>query len=252
MKLATWNVNGIRSVLNKGALQQYLESSKPDIVCLQEVKALREDVDFDFWSYDYHVYWNAASKKGYSGTAILTKIEPLTVTYGIGREEHDGEGRVITVEFEHYYLVTVYTPNAKRDLSRLAYREQWEDDFLAYICQLEQQKPVIFCGDLNVAHQEIDLANPKSNTKNAGFTIEERRKFEQVLSAGYVDAFRYVYPDKIGAYTWWSYMAQARQRNIGWRIDYFIVSEKWSAHIQDVLIRSEIIGSDHCPVELLV
>lgn len=252
MKLATWNVNGIRSVLNKGALQQYLESSKPDIVCLQEVKALREDVDFDFWRYDYHVYWNAASKKGYSGTAILTKIEPLTVTYGIGREEHDGEGRVITVEFEHYYLVTVYTPNAKRDLSRLAYREQWEDDFLAYICQLEQQKPVIFCGDLNVAHQEIDLANPKSNTKNAGFTIEERRKFEQVLSAGYVDAFRYVYPDKIGAYTWWSYMAQARQRNIGWRIDYFIVSEKWSAHIQDVLIRSEIIGSDHCPVELIV
>lgn len=250
IKLASWNVNGIRSVLNKGALQSYLDDSNPDIICLQETKAQEDQVDFDFRELGYYEYWNSAVRKGYSGTAIFTKIKPLSVTYGIGIEDHDQEGRVITLEFADYYLVTVYTPNAKRDLTRLEYRQVWEDDFLAYLNTLNAVKPIVFCGDLNVAHQEIDLANPKTNTKNAGFTIEERTKFSQVIEAGYVDVFRYRNPEVTGAYTWWSYMNKARQRNVGWRIDYFVVSPNIIDRIHDVKIRPEVMGSDHCPIEL--
>ncbi|MGY3813944.1 exodeoxyribonuclease III [Globicatella sulfidifaciens] len=250
MKLASWNVNGIRSVLNKGALQSYLDESNPDIICLQETKAQEDQVDFDFGELGYYEYWNSAVRKGYSGTAIFTKIKPLSVTYGIGIEDHDQEGRVITLEFADYYLVTVYTPNAKRDLTRLEYRQVWEDDFLAYLNTLNSVKPIMFCGDLNVAHQEIDLANPKTNTKNAGFTIEERTKFSQVIEAGYVDVFRYRNPEVTGAYTWWSYMNKARQRNVGWRIDYFVVSPNIIDRIHDVKIRPEVMGSDHCPIEI--
>ncbi|SJZ30327.1 exodeoxyribonuclease-3 [Globicatella sulfidifaciens DSM 15739] len=250
IKLASWNVNGIRSVLNKGALQSYLDESNPDIICLQETKAQEDQVDFDFGELGYYEYWNSAVRKGYSGTAIFTKIKPLSVTYGIGIEDHDQEGRVITLEFADYYLVTVYTPNAKRDLTRLEYRQVWEDDFLAYLNTLNSVKPIMFCGDLNVAHQEIDLANPKTNTKNAGFTIEERTKFSQVIEAGYVDVFRYRNPEVTGAYTWWSYMNKARQRNVGWRIDYFVVSPNIIDRIHDVKIRPEVMGSDHCPIEI--
>ncbi|MGX7075046.1 exodeoxyribonuclease III [Globicatella sanguinis] len=250
MKLASWNVNGIRSVLNKGALQSYLDESNPDIICLQETKAQEDQVDFDFSELGYYEYWNSAVRKGYSGTAIFTKIKPLSVTYGIGIEDHDQEGRVITLEFADYYLVTVYTPNAKRDLTRLEYRQVWEDDFLAYLNTLNAVKPIVLCGDLNVAHQEIDLANPKTNTKNAGFTIEERTKFSQVIEAGYVDVFRYRNPEVTGAYTWWSYMNKARHRNVGWRIDYFVVSPNIIDRIHDVKIRPEVMGSDHCPIEL--
>lgn len=252
MKLATWNVNGIRSVLNKGALQEYVLESNPDILCLQETKAQQDQVELGMEFSEYDVYFNSAVKKGYSGTAIFTKVKPLSVTYGIGIEEHDQEGRVITAEFEKFYLVTVYTPNAKRDLSRLAYRQVWEDDFLAYIKKLEETKPVIFCGDLNVAHKEIDLANPKTNVNNAGFTKEERAKFDQVVASGLVDAFRYLHPDAVGAYSWWSYMGGARARNIGWRIDYFVVSEVLAPLLKEVDIRSDVTGSDHCPVEIEV
>ena len=252
MKLATWNVNGIRSVLNKGALQEYVLESNPDILCLQETKAQQEQVELGMEFSEYDVYFNSAVKKGYSGTAIFTKVKPLSVTYGIGIEEHDQEGRVITAEFEKFYLVTVYTPNAKRDLSRLAYRQVWEDDFLAYIKKLEETKPVIFCGDLNVAHKEIDLANPKTNVNNAGFTKEERAKFDQVVASGLVDAFRYLHPDTVGTYSWWSYMGGARARNIGWRIDYFVVSEELAPLLKEVDIRSDVTGSDHCPVEIEV
>lgn len=252
MKLATWNVNGIRSVLNKGALQEYVLESNPDILCLQETKAQQDQVELGMEFSEYDVYFNSAVKKGYSGTAIFTKVKPLSVTYGIGIEEHDQEGRVITAEFEKFYLVTVYTPNAKRDLSRLAYRQVWEDDFLAYIKKLEETKPVIFCGDLNVAHKEIDLANPKTNVNNAGFTKEERAKFDQVVANGLVDAFRYLHPDIVGAYSWWSYMGGARARNIGWRIDYFVVSEALAPLLKEVDIRSDVTGSDHCPVEIEV
>ena len=252
MKLATWNVNGIRSVLNKGALQEYVLESNPDILCLQETKAQQEHVELGMEFSEYDVYFNSAVKKGYSGTAIFTKVKPLSVTYGIGIEEHDQEGRVITAEFEKFYLVTVYTPNAKRDLSRLAYRQVWEDDFLAYIKKLEETKPVIFCGDLNVAHKEIDLANPKTNVNNAGFTKEERAKFDQVVASGLVDAFRYLHPDAVGAYSWWSYMGGARARNIGWRIDYFVVSKSLAPLLKEVDIRSDVTGSDHCPVEIEV
>ena len=250
MKLTTWNVNGIRSVLNKGALQEYVLEAQPDILCLQETKAQPEQVDLGMEFAGYHAYWNSAVKKGYSGTAIFTKEEPISVQYGLGIEEHDQEGRVITAEYADYYLVTVYTPNAKRDLTRLSYRQVWEDDFLAFIKKLEETKPVIFCGDLNVAHKEIDLANPKTNTKNAGFTKEEREKFDQIVENGLVDAFRYRYPDTVGAYTWWSYMGGARARNIGWRIDYFVVSEVLTSRIQEVKIRADVTGSDHCPVEM--
>ena len=252
MKLATWNVNGIRSVLNKGALQEYVLESNPDILCLQETKAQQDQVELGMEFSEYDVYFNSAVKKGYSGTAIFTKVKPLSVTYGIGIEEHDQEGRVITAEFEKFYLVTVYTPNAKRDLSRLAYRQVWEDDFLAYIKKLEETKPVIFCGDLNVAHKEIDLANPKTNVNNAGFTKEERAKFDQVVASGLVDAFRYLHPDAVGAYSWWSYMGGARARNIGWRIDYFVVSEALAPLLKEADIRSDVTGSDHCPVEIEV
>ena len=252
MKLATWNVNGIRSVLNKGALQEYVLESNPDILCLQETKAQQELVELGMGFSEYDVYFNSAVKKGYSGTAIFTKVKPLSVTYGIGIDEHDQEGRVITAEFEKFYLVTVYTPNAKRDLSRLAYRQVWEDDFLAYIKKLEETKPVIFCGDLNVAHKEIDLANPKTNVNNAGFTKEERAKFDQVVASGLVDAFRYLHPDAVGAYSWWSYMGGARARNIGWRIDYFVVSKSLAPLLKEVDIRSDVTGSDHCPVEIEV
>ena len=250
MKLTTWNVNGIRSVLNKGALQEYVLEAQPDILCLQETKAQPEQVDLGMEFEGYHAYWNSAVKKGYSGTAIFTKEEPISVQYGLGIEEHDQEGRVITAEYADYYLVTVYTPNAKRDLTRLSYRQVWEDDFLAFIKKLEETKPVIFCGDLNVAHKEIDLANPKTNTKNAGFTKEEREKFDQIVENGLVDVFRYRYPDTVGAYTWWSYMGGARARNIGWRIDYFVVSEVLTSRIQEVKIRADVTGSDHCPVEM--
>ena len=252
MKLATWNVNGMRSVLNKGALQEYVLESNPDILCLQETKAQQDQVELGMEFSEYDVYFNSAVKKGYSGTAIFTKVKPLSVTYGIGIEEHDQEGRVITAEFEKFYLVTVYTPNAKRDLSRLAYRQVWEDDFLAYIKKLEETKPVIFCGDLNVAHKEIDLANPKTNVNNAGFTKEERAKFDQVVASGLVDAFRYLHPDAVGAYSWWSYMGGARARNIGWRIDYFVVSKSLAPLLKEVDIRSDVTGSDHCPVEIEV
>ena len=250
MKLTTWNVNGIRSVLNKGALQEYVLEAQPDVLCLQETKAQPEQVDLGMEFAGYHTYWNSAVKKGYSGTAIFTKEEPISVQYGLGIEEHDQEGRVITAEYADYYLVTVYTPNAKRDLTRLSYRQVWEDDFLAFIKKLEETKPVIFCGDLNVAHKEIDLANPKTNTKNAGFTKEEREKFDQIVENGLVDVFRYRYPDTVGAYTWWSYMGGARARNIGWRIDYFVVSKVLTSRIQEVKIRADVTGSDHCPVEM--
>lgn len=250
MKLATWNVNGIRSVLNKGALQEYVLESNPDILCLQETKAQQDQVELGMEFSEYEVFFNSAVKKGYSGTAIFTKEKPLSVEYGIGIEEHDQEGRVITAEYEKFYLVTVYTPNAKRDLSRLEYRQVWEDDFLAFIKKLEETKPVIFCGDLNVAHKEIDLANPKTNTMNAGFTKEERAKFDQVVNNDLVDAFRYLYPDTVGAYSWWSYMGGARTRNVGWRIDYFVISQPLTALLQEVKIRSDVTGSDHCPVEM--
>ena len=252
MKLATWNVNGIRSVLNKGALQEYVLESNPDILCLQETKAQQDQVELGIEFSEYEVFFNSAVKKGYSGTAIFTKEKPLSVEYGIGIEEHDQEGRVITAEYEKFYLVTVYTPNAKRDLSRLEYRQVWEDDFLAFIKKLEETKPVIFCGDLNVAHKEIDLANPKTNTMNAGFTKEERAKFDQVVNNDLVDAFRYLYPDTLGAYSWWSYMGGARDRNVGWRIDYFVISQPLTAFLQEVKIRSDVTGSDHCPVEMKI
>ncbi|MBR7927878.1 exodeoxyribonuclease III [Aerococcaceae bacterium zg-ZUI334] len=250
MKLISWNVNGIRSVLNKEALQSLLSEHNPDILCLQETKAQAEQVEFDFQALGYSAYWSSAVKKGYSGTAILTKIPPLSVAYGIGIEAHDQEGRVITLEFEHCYLVTVYTPNAKRDLSRLTYRQQWEDDFLVYIQQLNQVKPVVFCGDLNVAHQAIDLANPQSNQRNAGFTVEEREKMAAVLNAGFTDSFRYLNPEVTGAYTWWSYMNKARERNIGWRIDYFIIANQMIDLMESAMILPEVTGSDHCPVQL--
>ena len=252
MKLATWNVNGIRSVLNKGALQEYVLESNPDILCLQETKAQQDQVELGMEFSEYEVFFNSAVKKGYSGTAIFTKEKPLSVEYGIGIEEHDQEGRVITAEYEKFYLVTVYTPNAKRDLTRLEYRQVWEDDFLAFIKKLEETKPVIFCGDLNVAHKEIDLANPKTNTMNAGFTKEERAKFDQVVNNDLVDAFRYLYPDALGAYSWWSYMGGARARNVGWRIDYFVISQSLTALLQEVKIRSDVTGSDHCPVEMKI
>lgn len=250
IKLTTWNVNGIRSVLTKGALQVYLKENTPDIICLQETKAHKEQVNYDFKALGYDTYWNSAIKKGYSGTAIFTKIKPLSVSYGMNHEMHDQEGRVITLEFDTYYLVTVYTPNSKRDLTRLVYRQEWEDVFLSYIDHLNVKKPVIFCGDLNVAHQEIDLANPKTNMRNAGFTIEERTKFSQVVKHGYIDVFRHFNPEVAGAYSWWSYMNKARERNIGWRIDYFVVSPALIDKIKDVKIRSDVMGSDHCPVEI--
>ena len=247
MKLITWNVNGLRACMNKG-FADFMTAAGADIVCVQETKMQREQASFDFPG--YHEYWNSAVKKGYSGTAVFSKTEPLSVTYGLGQEEHDQEGRVITAEYPDFYLVNVYTPNSQRGLTRLEYRMQWEDVFQDYCAGLARKKPVIVCGDLNVAAQPIDLKNPDSNHKNAGFTDEERAKFQQFLDLGFVDSFRSLYPDKEGAYTWWSYMFKARERNAGWRIDYFLVSQNGKDRIQDVIIHNEVMGSDHCPVEL--
>lgn len=247
MKLITWNVNGLRACMNKG-FADFMTAAGADIVCVQETKMQREQASFDFPG--YHEYWNSAVKKGYSGTAVFSKTEPLSVTYGLGQEEHDQEGRVITAEYPDFYLVNVYTPNSQRGLTRLEYRMQWEDVFQDYCAGLARKKPVIVCGDLNVAAQPIDLKNPDSNHKNAGVTDEERAKFQQFLDHGFVDSFRSLYPDKEGAYTWWSYMFKARERNAGWRIDYFLVSQNGKDRIQDVIIHNEVMGSDHCPVEL--
>ena len=247
MKLISWNVNGLRACVGKNFMEDF-KKLDADIFCLQETKLQEGQIALDLPG--YHQYWNYAEKKGYSGTAVFTRKEPLSVAYGIGVEEHDHEGRVITLEFEDSYLVTVYTPNSQDGLKRLDYRMQWEDDFLAYIKSLDEKKPVIYCGDLNVAHQEIDLKNPKTNRKNAGFTDEERSKMTTVLTSGFVDTFRYFYPDAEGVYSWWSYRFRAREKNAGWRIDYFIVSERLKDRLEDASIHTEIFGSDHCPVEL--
>ena len=249
MKFISWNVNGIRACVKKGFLDFFNEVDA-DVFCLQETKLQEGQIELDLEG--YHQYWNYAEKKGYSGTAVFTKIEPKSVSYGLGIEEHDTEGRVITVEYEDYYLVNVYTPNSQRGLLRLDYRMKWEDDFRQHLKDLESKKPVILCGDLNVAHKEIDLKNPSTNRKNAGFSDEEREKMTTLLDSGFVDSFRYFYPDKEEAYTWWSYMRQSRDRNVGWRIDYFIVSEVLKDKMESVKIHSEILGSDHCPVELKI
>ena len=244
-KYISWNVNGLRAVIKKGFLE-YIEEQNPDIIGLQEIKLSEGQLDLEIPG--YNMYYNYAERKGYSGTAIFTKEKPINVTYGIGIEEHDNEGRVITAEFSEYYFVTVYTPNSKDKLLRLDYRMIWEDEFLKYLKNLEKSKPVIVCGDLNVAHKEIDLKNPKTNTRNPGFTIEERNKFTNLLDSGFIDTFRYFYPDKEFAYSWWSYRGNARKNNTGWRIDYFCVSESLKNRITDAEIQSNIEGSDHCPV----
>ncbi len=247
MKLISWNVNGLRAVMNKG-FKEFFESIDADAICLQETKL--QEGQIEFAPEGYYTYWNSAVKKGYSGTVIFTKAKPINVTYGIGIEEHDQEGRVITAEYEGFYLVDCYTPNSQRELTRLDYRMKWEDDFRKYLEELNQKKPVILCGDLNVAHNEIDLKNPKTNRHNAGFTDEERNKMTELLGAGFTDSFRYLYPDKTDIYSWWSYMFHAREKNAGWRIDYFIVSDSIKDKIKDSKILTEIMGSDHCPVEL--
>lgn len=247
MKLVSWNVNGLRACLTKG-FEDSVKELEADILCLQETKLQAGQIDLKLK--DYHDYWNYAEKKGYSGTAVFTKEKPLTVSYGIGIDEHDKEGRVITLEFDRFYLVNVYTPNAKRGLERLDYRMKWEDDFREYLKSLDEKKPVLMCGDLNVAHKEIDLKNPKPNRRNAGFTDEERGKLTELLNAGFTDSYRHFYPDKEGAYSWWSYMGRAREKNTGWRIDYFIVSEKFKENLRDACIYPQIMGSDHCPVGL--
>lgn len=247
MKLISWNVNGLRACVQKGFLE-YFKEADADIFCLQETKMQPGQLELELPG--YHQYWNSAEKKGYSGTAVFTRKEPLEVTYGIGVEEHDHEGRVITAEYEEFFVITVYVPNSQRELTRLEYRMQWEEAFLKYLKKLEEKKPVIYCGDLNVAHQEIDLKNPKTNRRNAGFTDEERNCFGKVLENGFVDTFRYFYPDQRDAYSWWSYMGQARAKNVGWRIDYFVVSEILRDRLEDAKIHSEVLGSDHCPVEL--
>ena len=246
MKLISWNVNGIRACLKKGFLDFFKEVNA-DIFCLQETKCQQGQVELEIEGYTS--YWNSAEKKGYSGTAVFTKKKPLNVTYGIGKEEHDKEGRVITLEFENFYLVTNYTPNAKRELERLDYRMIWEDEIRKYLLNLNKTKPVIMCGDLNVAHEEIDLKNPKTNRGNAGFTDEEREKMTELLNAGFTDSFRYLYPEK-QEYSWWSYMGHAREKNIGWRIDYFITSKDIKKNIKEATIYSEVLGSDHCPIGL--
>ncbi|OZI11108.1 exodeoxyribonuclease III [Bacillaceae bacterium SAS-127] len=247
MKLVSWNVNGLRACVKKGFLD-YFHEVDADIFCLQETKLQEGQIDLELKGYEQ--YWNYAEKKGYSGTAIFTKQRPLSVSYGVGSNEDEVEGRIITLEFEEFYLVNVYTPNAKRDLSRLAERLEWEEEMRAYLKQLDEAKPVILCGDLNVAHQEIDLKNDKTNRGNSGFTDEERGKMTRLLEAGFVDSFRYFYPDTTDAYSWWSYMNKVRERNIGWRIDYFIVSERLTAKLQEASIHAHVLGSDHCPVVL--
>ena len=247
MKLISWNVNGLRACVQKGFLDIFKELNA-DMFCIQESKLQEGQISLELEG--YHQYWNYAIKKGYSGTAIFTRREPMSVAYGIGIEEHDQEGRVITLEFAEFYLVTVYTPNSQSELARLDYRMRWEDAFLSYLKGLEEKKPVVFCGDLNVAHKEIDLKNPKTNRKNAGFTDEERGKFSTLLGQGFIDTYRYFYPDQEGIYSWWSYRFQARKKNAGWRIDYFCVSESLKEKLVDAKIHTEIMGSDHCPVEL--
>ena len=247
MKCISWNVNGIRACVKKGFLDFFKEADA-DIFCIQESKMQEGQLDLELDGYEQ--YWNYAVKKGYSGTAVFTKERPLAVTYGMAMEEHDQEGRVITLEYENFYFVTVYTPNSQSELARLDYRMTWEDDFLAYLKGLEEKKPVIFCGDLNVAHKEIDLKNPKTNRKNAGFTDEERGKFTDLLAAGFTDTFRYLYPDVEGVYSWWSYRFSARAKNAGWRIDYFCVSDCLKDKIEDAKILTDVMGSDHCPIEL--
>ncbi len=247
MKLISWNVNGLRACVEKGFLDFFREVDA-DVFCVQETKLQEGQIDLELPG--YYQYWNYAEKKGYSGTALFTKTEPISVTYGIGVAEHDKEGRVITAEFEEYFVVTVYTPNSQRELTRLAYRMEWEAAFLAYIKTLEERKPVIFCGDLNVAHKEIDLKNPKTNHKSAGFTDEERACFDKVVESGFVDTYRYFYPDKENIYSWWSYMFQARSKNVGWRIDYFVASGTLKDKLAGADIHTGILGSDHCPVEL--
>ena len=247
MKLVSWNVNGIRACVGKGFLE-YFKEVDADIFCIQESKLQEGQIDLDLDG--YHQYWNYAVKKGYSGTAVFTRKEPLSVQYGIGIEEHDQEGRVITLEFEEFYLITVYTPNSKRELERLDYRMVWEEAFKNHLKKLDANKPLIICGDLNVAHKEIDLKNPSTNRRNAGFTDEERDKMTKLLDAGFIDTYRYLYPDEVDAYTWWSYMGRARERNTGWRIDYFVVSERLKDKLEDAQIHPNIMGSDHCPVVL--
>jgi exodeoxyribonuclease-3 len=249
VELISWNVNGLRACVNKGFLD-FFKDIDADFFCLQEIKLQAGQIDLELPG--YYQYWNYAKKKGYSGTAIFAKHEPLSITRGIGFEEHDQEGRTITLEYDSFYLVTVYTPNSQRGLARLDYRMTWDDAFRNYIAELQQAKPVIVCGDLNVAHQEIDLKNPQTNRKNAGFTDEERNKFSQLLQAGLIDTFRHFYPDKEDAYTWWSYFANSRERNIGWRIDYFLISQVLKDSLIDALIYDQIMGSDHCPVGLQI
>ena len=249
MKLISWNVNGLRACMEKGFMD-FFRQEDADIFCIQESKLQEGQITMDLPG--YYQYWNYAEKKGYSGTAIFSKKEPVLVKYGIGIEEHDKEGRVITLEFEDFYMATVYTPNSKRELSRLEYRMKWEDAFREYLGVLMKQKGVIFCGDMNVAHQDIDLKNPKTNHGTAGFTDQEREKFSKLLKSGFIDTFRYFYPNKAEVYSWWSYMRNAREKNNGWRIDYFCVSESIKDHLKDAKIHSGIYGSDHCPVELII
>lgn len=247
MKLVSWNVNGLRACVGKGFLE-YFKEVDADIFCIQETKLQENQIDLDFQGYEQ--YWNYALKKGYSGTAVFAKKKPIVVKYGIGMDEHDQEGRAITLEYEDFYLVNAYIPNSQRELARLDYRMKWEDDFRSYLLELDKVKPVILCGDLNVAHKEIDLKNPRPNRRNAGFTDEERDKMTKLLSSGFVDSFRFFYPDVEGAYTWWSYMGNARAKNVGWRIDYFIFSDRLRDNMRDTEIHSHIMGSDHCPVVL--
>lgn len=249
MKLVSWNVNGIRACLEKGFMD-FFEKTDADIFCINESKVQEGQVNLELKGYEQ--YWNYAEKKGYSGVAVFSKIKPLNVTYGLGIEEHDKEGRVITCEYERFFLVSVYVPNSKQELERLSYRMEWEDAFLSYVDGLRKKKPVVFCGDLNVAHEEIDLKNPKTNHKNAGFTDEEREKFSVMLSHGYIDTFRFFYPDLKDAYSWWSYRFHAREKNAGWRIDYFVVSDELKDNLKEARIHSDILGSDHCPVELIL
>lgn len=249
MKLISWNVNGLRACAGKG-FEESFKALDADFFCLQETKMQEGQLDLAFDGYES--YWNYADKKGYSGTAIYTRQKPLNVSYGIGIDEHDHEGRVITLEMNNFFLVTVYTPNSQDGLKRLDYRMKWEDDFQAYLKSLDEKKPVIVCGDMNVAHKEIDLKNPKTNRKNAGFTDEEREKFTQLLQKGFIDTFRFFYPDKTDTYSWWSYRFHAREKNAGWRIDYFVVSERLAEKLEGASIHNEVYGSDHCPVELTI
>lgn len=249
MKLISWNVNGLRACITKGFMD-FFDKEDADIFCLQETKMSEGQLDWD--KPGYYAYWNYAEKKGYSGTAVFSKKEPINVTYGIGIEEHDHEGRVITLEFEDFYFVTVYTPNSKRELERLEYRMVWEDDFRTYLLKLNETKPVIVTGDMNVAHKEIDLKNPSSNHHNAGFTDDERAKMTTLLDSGFIDTYRKFYPDKTGAYSWWSYMFKAREKNAGWRIDYFLTTKDMEERLEDAIIYSDVLGSDHCPIGLII